>query len=134
MKSRIIHALLFGLIFSTVFTTISLFTPPVTKFKCDSQLFSSNLYFIGASKDYSDINIGKVNCGVYPYNEYIGFPMPTRIKENPPSGLRDVVRNPHWEYLPIGIVINLSAYWMVGATGFLIANLVLKRKSAKKLK
>ena len=86
MKSRIIHALLFGLIFSTVFTTISLFTPPVTKFKCDSQLFSSNLYFIGASKDYSDINIGKVNCGVYPYNEYIGFPMPTRIKENPPSG------------------------------------------------
>ena len=127
MKSRIIHALLFGLIFSTVFTTISLFTPPVTKFKCDSQLFSSNLYFIGASKDYSDINIGKVNCGVYPYNEYIGFPMPTRIKENPPSGLRDVV-------LPIGIVINLSAYWMVGATGFLIANLVLKRKSAKKLK
>ena len=100
MKSRIIHALLFGLIFSTVFTTISLFTPPVTKFKCDSQLFSSNLYFIGASKDYSDINIGKVNCGVYPYK----------------------------------VNITVPADHMVGATGFLIANLVLKRKSAKKLK
>jgi len=130
MKSRAISALVFGLCFGLIFMLISLFTPPMTRYKCGGttsyEIFGAK---IGA-------NFG---CTGGSSNETIGFPFASQKKYDAPTinytGLGIEDPSTGMEYNPPGIVGNLLAYWVLGFLFFFIfARSRYKEKSRKQKK
>ena len=115
MGSRAISALVFGLCFAIIFTIISFFVPPITKYQCGGKT---------QTEIFGLMIPGQEKCVGGGSEKSIGWPFAT-LKEQvpptlPPTEVGTNIEDSGFELSPAGLIGNLIAYWLVGFGFFFI--------------
>ena len=115
MKSRAISALVFGLCFSIIFTGISFFAPPITRYTCGG----SNQYEVGGV-----MMPGQDRCSGGGSTMRLGFPFGSRVHESQgtisPNSTGYVADKPGYQVSIAGALGNFVVYLLIGFIFFFI--------------
>lgn len=127
MGSRAISALIFGLCFGIILTTISFFAPSVSSYTCNGKTARQYSFPGGASIGNNAI----ADCTSGTGYEGIGFPYQVKKRS---TDEKDYVGIAAWGLYPTAIAGNFFAYGSIGFIFFFIFSRTRHKPKAKKNK